>query len=201
MGSGRSGFCLTGPPPHYTNAPLGPSSSNMMRIKIKDIPDSGQVLDVTFDHAFLGDALQGFDADLQHSQGFASLFVTRVGSDQVFARGRLGGTFTLPCSRCLVATTLQVDAPLQIMFTPEDESSPEERVTDDVELATHDRHYVVFDDVLREALILAVPMTPLCRESCQGLCPICGQDRNENACGCTPEPPDPRFAFLKDLKL
>ena len=171
-----------------------------MRIKIKDIPDSGRALDITFDRTFLMDALQGFDADLQNSRGFASLFLTRA-ADQVFVRGQLGGTLTLPCSRCLVTTSLQIDVPIRITFTPEDELPPEDRVTDDVEFATHDRQYVVLDNVLREALILAIPMTPLCRESCQGLCPVCGRDRNEGDCGCTPEPPDPRFAALKDLKL
>ncbi|HEX2570497.1 MAG TPA: DUF177 domain-containing protein [Polyangia bacterium] len=172
----------------------------MMRIKIKDIPDSGRALDITFDRAFLGDALEGFDADLQKSQAFASLFLNRMG-DQVFARGQLGGTLTIPCARCLVPTSLRVDVPLRVTFIPEDELPPEDRVTDDVEFATHDRQYVVLDNILREALILAIPMTPLCRESCQGLCPICGQDRNEGDCGCMPESPDPRFAALKDLKL
>lgn len=171
-----------------------------MRIKIKDIPDSGRALDTTFERAFLGDALQGFDADLQNTQGFASIFLTRAG-DQVFARGQLGGTVTLPCARCLTTTTLRIDVPLRITFTPEDELPAEDRVTDDVEFATHDRHYVVLDNILREALILAIPMTPLCRETCRGLCSVCGQDLNEGDCGCTPEPSDPRLAALKDLKL
>jgi uncharacterized protein len=46
---------------------------------------------------------------------------------------------------------------------------------------------------------LALPMKPLCRADCQGLCPACGANRNVAPCTCAPKPPDPRLAVLRDL--
>jgi len=46
---------------------------------------------------------------------------------------------------------------------------------------------------------LALPMKPLCREDCLGLCPVCGGNRNVVTCGCRDRAPDPRLAVLKDL--
>jgi uncharacterized protein len=54
-------------------------------------------------------------------------------------------------------------------------------------------------DVIREALILAAPEYPLCREDCRGLCPRCGAELNEGPCGCRSEA-DPRWAALDALR-
>ena len=171
-----------------------------MRIKIRDIPELGLDWEATFDAGFLRDALGGSDVDLAGSRAFASLHLSRVG-DNVFARGRLAGNLTVPCSRCLAPTAMLVDVPLRYTFAPDDLAPPDDDIADDVEFATHDGQHVVFDDILREALILTVPMTPLCREDCKGLCPVCGEDRNLVACDCSPHPPDPRLEALKNIKL
>ena len=171
-----------------------------MRIKIKDIPDEGLDWETSFDRPFVKDAIGDLDADLAATQTFAELHISKVG-ENVFARGHLRGTVTMPCSRCLAPAAMLVDQPVRITFTPEDELPPDEDVADDVEFATHDRQFVQLDEILREALIFTVPMTPLCRADCKGLCPICGQDRNVIECGCDPHPPDPRFAALKGLKV
>jgi len=54
-------------------------------------------------------------------------------------------------------------------------------------------------EVVRQHLLMALPMAPLCRPECRGLCPLCGADRNERACACTPEEGDPRLAVLRDF--
>ena len=171
-----------------------------MRLKIKDIPDDGRDWEAAFDGAFLRDALAGLDANLSNCQGFAQLHISRIG-ENVFARGQLRATLALPCSRCLVETPLLVDAPVRVTFTPEDALIPDGDVADDLELATHDYQYVELGGILRETLILTIPMSIVCRDSCQGLCPVCGQDRNQTQCSCVATPPDPRFAALKELKL
>jgi uncharacterized protein len=53
--------------------------------------------------------------------------------------------------------------------------------------------------LVRDAIVLELPMAPLCREDCQGLCPQCGADRNEGECDCV-APPDPRWANLDVLR-
>jgi uncharacterized protein len=53
--------------------------------------------------------------------------------------------------------------------------------------------------MLREQFYLAMPMRPLCREDCRGLCPQCGTNLNVDSCGCTRERHDPRFDGLRTL--
>jgi uncharacterized protein len=73
---------------------------------------------------------------------------------------------------------------------------------DDVELGAHDGDTVELDPVLRELIILGVPMSPRCKESCRGLCPVCGQSRNDLDCGHEQtEKLSALGAQLKDLKL
>ncbi|MDD5468179.1 MAG: DUF177 domain-containing protein [Anaerolineales bacterium] len=55
------------------------------------------------------------------------------------------------------------------------------------------------EPLLREYLLLEVPMSPLCQPDCRGLCPICGENRNETACSHNEEVSDPRFTILKTL--
>ncbi len=68
-----------------------------------------------------------------------------------------------------------------------------------------DEFYPIVDDTIdlgpmvRDAVVLELPMAPLCREDCAGLCPQCGADRNEGACGCV-APSDPRWANLDVLR-
>jgi uncharacterized protein len=52
---------------------------------------------------------------------------------------------------------------------------------------------------MREQFYLALPMKPLCRADCQGLCPICGRNRNRETCACSTDWVDPRLAVLKTL--
>ena len=59
---------------------------------------------------------------------------------------------------------------------------------------------VNLEPVLRETLILSLPMAALCQPECKGLCPVCGGNRNERDCGCDVKVVDPRLAALQDLK-
>ena len=88
-------------------------------------------------------------------------------------------------------------------------------VSGDLEIAVSERFgdgplgeddlYPIVDDTIdlgplvRDAIVLELPMAPLCREGCRGLCPQCGADRNEADCGCV-APVDPRWANLDVLR-
>ena len=56
------------------------------------------------------------------------------------------------------------------------------------------------DVIASEQIYLNLPLKPLCREDCQGLCPTCGANRNRLKCGCRSEELDPRLAPLLELK-
>jgi len=179
-----------------------------LQIKIRDIGEIEQALAVPFDRAFLQGALDGMDADLARTHLEARMQLLRVG-DNVFVRGALAGEVFVPCVRCLAPADVAIDVPLHLTATPDDlvasDDDEGEPLDEDVDYFTHDGETLDLNQVLREAVILAVPMTALCREGCRGLCPVCGGDRNERDCGCpAPSVGDPRFAALaslaKDLK-
>jgi len=64
----------------------------------------------------------------------------------------------------------------------------------------YDEPVLPFDDIVREQVLMAIPMKPLCREECRGLCPECGADWNAGDCACEKTKVDPRLEVLKGLK-
>jgi uncharacterized protein len=119
--------------------------------------------------------------------------------------GRVATELELACSRCLEPFRLPVDVPLDLRFAPvpegesEAEGAGEDRdiSADDTDTSYYHDDMLDLNEMLREQFYLALPMKPLCREGCLGLCPQCGADRNTNPCDCQPGWQDPRFAALK----
>jgi uncharacterized protein len=124
-------------------------------------------------------------------------------------RFRLAGTLTttleLRCSRCLEAFTLPVNAAFDLRYLPEGMAAPDAD-TEDGELADEDTAATYYrgdeidlGDLMREQFYLALPMKPLCRPDCKGLCPQCGINLNTDTCQCEMQWEDPRLAGLKAL--
>ena len=57
------------------------------------------------------------------------------------------------------------------------------------------------EDILREQVLLALPMQRVCSETCKGFCPVCGKNRNETACDCKTEGTDDRWGALRNLEI
>jgi uncharacterized protein len=128
-----------------------------------------------------------------------ALEVEADGTD-VFVRGRLSATMPLTCGRCVEAFAGRVDADIDVRLVPR------AAAIDSVELGADDLDVDFYDDdqldlgrVVENETTLALPMKPLCRPDCRGLCAVCGANRNVVACACAQRPPDPRLAVLRDL--
>ena len=102
-------------------------------------------------------------------------------------------TLNLDCVRCLntISQTLKVNFTELYAFS-------QRNITDSGLLVPEDGH-IDLTPLMREYLLLEVPIRPLCREDCKGLCPICGGDLNETLCHHDEDPGDPRLAALKSL--
>ena len=111
---------------------------------------------------------------------------------------------TLSCTRCLKPLDEDVDDGFELLFLTDVEEPTEE----EVELEEEDLGIVHLQEVeeleldpyLVEELQLNIPMKPLCRPDCAGLCPVCGRDLNEGKCDCRKESVDPRWAALEGLR-
>jgi uncharacterized protein len=141
-------------------------------------------------------------------------------------KGRLTTTLELACSRCLEAFEIPVDATLDLTFVPAAEpakpaadtvaparakKSPRhanedveldgtEVADDDLGLSEYSGDEIDLGQMMREQFYLALPMKPLCRPDCKGLCPVCGKNRNRETCSCESTWVDPRFEVLRNLK-
>jgi uncharacterized protein len=109
----------------------------------------------------------------------------------------------LECSRCLAAYPFQEDDAFSLVLYPR----KPERGEDEVELDREDLDAVFYDDpvvplepIAEERVQMALPMKPLCRPDCKGLCVGCGKDLNQGPCGCSHEAADPRWEALRALK-
>lgn len=124
----------------------------------------------------------------------------RVGSG-ILVTGELGTRVELECGRCL--TTFQTEAQFEI----EEEFKPSVDINSGAHLAQDpdqdaatlidERHILDLAEVIRQELTLSLPSSPVCRPDCAGLCPQCGQNRNEGTCDCDTDAVDPRWEALK----
>lgn len=120
---------------------------------------------------------------------------------------RLVGTarteLELSCSRCLEPFRLLVDVAFDQRYLPQTDATAEQETEvgeDDLETSFYRDEQIDLNELLREQFYLVLPMKPLCREECKGLCPQCGTDLNTGTCDCAPAWEDPRLAALRELK-
>lgn len=132
----------------------------------------------------------------------ASFDVQRAGADAYRVTGRATTRLELDCGRCLEPFALPVDAEFELRYVPLPTGAAEaEREISEDDLTTSFYRDGMLDviELLREQFQLALPMKPLCAQSCSGLCPQCGANLNRTECGCAPQWEDPRLAPLKGL--
>ena len=131
-----------------------------------------------------------------------SIDVEKSGGATFRVSGRVQATLELDCGRCLDPFTLAVDAPFELRYVPlaQNEGPGEREIEeDDLTIAFHNEGALDLVDLLREQFQLALPMKPLCAQSCRGLCLECGGNLNRTDCGHKPSWEDPRLAPLKTL--
>jgi uncharacterized protein len=174
-----------------------------LQISIARLKDAGLDLELNLGEDWFA-RWQTEDPDLEFAgPGRLSvrIHLERHGHD-VLVRGNFEGVLQLRCSRCLTAFSLPVEADFDLLLAP----APD-RVTEDEELSKSDldRDFytgetVHLENILREQVLLALPLKPLCAEACQGLCPRCGADLNQETCQCPAEKSTSPLAILKNIK-
>lgn len=113
----------------------------------------------------------------------------------ILVTGRAGAAVTFECSRCLTEFPSEIGVEVLELFAgPGHEPQPEE---DAYEVTGTD---VNLEPMLRDALVLSLPLNPICSNDCKGYCAGCGQNLNEGECTCAPDDVDPRWAGLEDLR-
>jgi len=123
---------------------------------------------------------------------------------EVELRGELRAKIESVCSRCLQPVELPIHAEFAERFVPAVSWGAEEQhelQEEDLNLAVFDGEAIELNDLVREEILLAMPVQVLCRADCKGLCPTCGIDRNTSDCQCAGVDVDSRWDKLKDLRF
>ena len=118
-------------------------------------------------------------------------------------RGNLSAGLELSCARCLEPVAQNVTRDFELLYRPlgADAGRDELSVTDaEAEIGYYDGEGLLLEDVLREQVLLAVPLKVTCREDCKGLCPHCGKNLNQEQCSCAVPLEDPRWSALKEIR-
>jgi uncharacterized protein len=118
-------------------------------------------------------------------------------------KGHFAGNFQVPCARCVEPVGIPLEAEFDLIFRPvaADSGAAERAITaPETEIGYYQKDSLSLEDVLREQVLLALPFRTLCKPDCKGLCPRCGENRNNQACNCEAGPSDPRWEALAGLR-
>jgi uncharacterized protein len=167
-----------------------------MVIDVDRIPKEG--LDVSRDFEFLSvDLVEENTVFL--APPHADLIIRKVG-DEVWIKGRLTARLSFVCSRCLSPYEFPVDSGFDLVYLPEELDLMKEELEEDElgQVFYHDNQ-IDLREIILEQLNLTFPLKPLCSESCEGICAVCGKVRRNGDCSCQVKEEDPRLFKLKNF--
>jgi uncharacterized protein len=173
-------------------------STHEYPIKVTDLDAGGKEYVFPVRSAWVRGALEGHEATTAGKDGSLVVRASKSGRD-VVVHGTLDAELTIPCARCLDPARMPIHAALSVLYVPAQNLSRRgagERELSDEEADTFpfDGETVVLDDLVRDELVLEIPMIPLCSEDCAGMSPAPGA-----LPGPDDKPIDPRLAPLLDL--
>lgn len=174
-------------------------------VSLARIPEGGLTIDermprewLTNIPEFLGDEGTRIEGDIQ-----VSGMLTQEG-DNLRLQGKVAATLLTICCRCGEEIRCPLESSFQVMILKGSETETEEErelLAADLAQSYYQGEDVDLNSFFQEEVALQVPLQPLCKRECAGLCPICGTNLNEQKCDCKPDPGDPRLAVLRNLKI
>jgi uncharacterized protein len=175
-----------------------------MKVRWEDIPQEGKEIALDEPSPF---CLRGRDGEEDEETRVVSetegMLFFRSAPKGMEVAGRFRTAVTLRCARCLKEFILFIESEFEESFifrehAPRNED--QELLEEDMDVSFLPEEGLEPRDIIEEQIWLNIPMKPLCREGCKGLCSMCGADLNLGECGCTRRQDDSRFVVLHALK-
>jgi uncharacterized protein len=179
-----------------------------MRYKTKDIGDDGLDVSLAVTQAWL--AAECPDVDVRAASGGVSLAGRLEKSgDSYLLRGELKGALLTPCGRCLEPAEVPLDVAIAVSYVEvEGKDDPDDPFAGDddpgqVDVLSFRDGVIDLSAELRDEILLAIPIGPLCRPDCAGICSVCGGNRNLTPCDCEERQKmaASKFGALKNVKV
>lgn len=136
------------------------------------------------------------------AQGVSLALRVRKDGDKCRVAGRVRSVLRLSCSRCLERFDVPSDLVVDLLYLPHSANRGDaetEIAENDLSTAFYRDHQIDLVQMVHEQFQLELPMKPLCRDDCHGLCAMCGTNLNQQRCACDPRWRDPRLAALEAL--
>jgi uncharacterized protein len=182
-----------------------------MKIHVPSIPEEGKRIELQTElhwvRELVAERFKDFTAPESAMSGEVLLFRTHT---NVTLQGQVHLGIQATCDRCGKVFQSALEIPLHRHLAPYFDNPDERREAGegDVELDEEDLDFSCYHHdeidlaaIIAEEVLLALPMGFHCREDCRGLCPHCGVDLNEGACGCGKQAKGSPFSVLKSLHL
>ena len=169
-----------------------------MRVNVSEIKDGGLSLDLTRGPGWLGGSEKSEVASVDSDIEFHIDLLRTAG--EISVRGKIGFLAVARCSRCLSDVSVDTNLEVNLILSPS-ETEKKEEAGGDIDYETYRGRTIDLNDYMREQVNLSLPYKVVCTEDCRGLCSGCGQNLNEQQCGCETHQEDSRFAVLKDIKI
>jgi uncharacterized protein len=159
---------------------------------------------VRFGETFAPGVIDFFDQQLRQTEPILSNGVAELteATLEVRVSGHVATSMEIACDRCLEPTVLPLQADFSLLYRPAFLTPEQEEMAvaaSESEVGFYEGDGLDLADVLREEILLLLPMHRVCREDCKGICPVCGQNRNQVDCHCHQELADDRWAALRKL--
>lgn len=173
-----------------------------MKLHLDQLPDEGFELDYqepphVFD--YLKNDEKGTGADVSDPVQVKLLVQKTVGN--VTIMGRVEGAALMACSRCMEGITKNISHSFSYNCLPIEAMGDEEELSrEGTDVYYYSGVDVDITALVQEQVSMSLPMKPLCKEDCKGLCPVCGANLNLSDCGCRKGQGDLRFSALEGLK-
>ena len=140
------------------------------------------------------------DEDLQFSGPIRTRIEFVKLGESISATGRTNAVLRLECVRCLEPVSFSLSSDFKFVFQ---KNRPESMTDDEDETMIwldESGDKVDLGEEIKDYILLEMPLNPLCKTSCEGLCPICGENLNQTQCNCSSARTDPRWEALRALK-
>ena len=140
------------------------------------------------------------DEDLQFSGPIKTRIEFVKLGESISATGRTNAVLRLECVRCLEPVSFSLSSDFKFVFQ---KNRPESMTDDEDETMIwldESGDKVDLGEEIKDYILLEMPLNPLCKTSCEGLCPICGENLNQTQCNCSSARTDPRWEALRALK-
>ena len=136
-----------------------------------------------------------------HAEGTAELLSNTLGEIRV--HGNIDVAVEIVCDRCLEPAQFPIQGPFELFYRPEPEFEAGHDMAIDegeAQIGFYEKNGLALEEVLREHVLLSLPMQFVCREDCAGICPQCGKNRNLGACNCEDRPQNETWSALRGFK-